>query len=63
MQYDVITLDTNIFSRNGYYLEGGMLGQLSQFKEGSAKLVVSEIVLRELHSHLNRDSPDGPELA
>lgn len=29
MQYDAITIDTNIFRHNGWHLEGGMLGQLS----------------------------------
>jgi len=52
MQYDALTLDSNIFHHNGFYLEGGMLGQLSQFREGSAQFVLSEIVLREVHKYL-----------
>lgn len=52
MQYDAITLDTNLFHHNGFNLEGGMLGQLSQFKEGSAQLVLSEIVGREVVKYL-----------
>ncbi len=52
MQYDALTLDANIFHRNGFDLEAGMLGQLSQFKEGSTQFVLSEIVIREVHKHL-----------
>lgn len=55
MKYDAITIDTNIFSKNGYNLESGLLGQLTQFKEGSVTFILSEIVLRELKRHLIRD--------
>jgi hypothetical protein len=59
MQYDVITIDTNIFRKYGYFLEGGMLGQLSQFKEGLAQMVLSEIVARELYRHLTTLAQDA----
>jgi hypothetical protein len=52
MKYDAITLDANIFFHNGFYLEGGMLGQLVQFKEGSAQFVLSEIVFREVYKYV-----------
>ncbi len=52
MKYDAITLDTNILRKNGYNLESGLLGQLTQFKEGSVQLVLSEIVLKEAFNHL-----------
>lgn len=52
MQYDAITVDTNIFDENGINLEGGMLQQLNQFGEGSAQFVLSEIVFREILRHL-----------
>ena len=39
MEYDAITLDANIFIHNGLYLEGGMLQQLHQFKEGTVQFV------------------------
>jgi hypothetical protein len=48
MSYDVVTLDTNIFANNHYDLERGLLAQLSQFKEGSARFVLSEVVLSEV---------------
>jgi hypothetical protein len=52
MKYDAITLDSNVFHTNGFYLEGGLLGQLSQFREGSATFVLSEIVVREVFKYL-----------
>jgi hypothetical protein len=52
MQYDAITLDSNVFHHNGFYLEGGMLGQLTQFREGSAQFILSEIVVREVFKYL-----------
>lgn len=55
MQYDAVTLDSNIFIQSGSDLEKGMLAQLSQFKEGSAQLILSEIVLREVDKHLKAE--------
>lgn len=52
MEYDAITIDTNIFDENGLNLESGMLKQLGQFGEGSAQFVLSEIVYREIIRHL-----------
>ncbi|MDD3029391.1 MAG: PIN domain-containing protein [Alphaproteobacteria bacterium] len=52
MKYDAITLDANIFTQNGNYLEGGLLGQLEQFKQGSVQFVLSEIVYREVLKHI-----------
>ncbi len=56
MKYDAITLDTNIFRKNGYNLEFGLLGQLTQFKAGSVQLVLSEIVCREASKHLKESA-------
>jgi hypothetical protein len=52
MQYDAITLDTNVFDQHGLNLEGGLLAQLSQFKDGLVEFVLSEIVVREVRAHL-----------
>ena len=53
MEYDAITLDSNIFiAADGIYLEGGMLAQLSQFQEGNIKFVLSDIVMREVRRRL-----------
>jgi PIN domain-containing protein len=59
MQYDAVTLDSNIFFRNGFYLEGGMLGQLVQFKEGSAQFALSEIVIREVYKYLKIEGAEA----
>ena len=52
MQYDAITIDTNIFRQNGYRLESGMLAQLNQFSGKVAGFVLSELVLRETERHM-----------
>lgn len=52
MEYDAITIDTSIFDGHGLNLEGGMLNKLSQFRDGHVCLVLSEIVVREVHQHL-----------
>jgi PIN domain len=59
MQYDALTLDANIFHRSGFYLEGGLLGQLSQFKEGSTQFILSEIVLREVDKYLKIEAKEA----
>jgi PIN domain len=59
MEYDAITLDANVFIRNALNLEGGMLAQLQQFKEGSVEFVLSEIVLRELAKHLKAHAQEA----
>lgn len=56
MKYDAITLDTNILRKNGYNLESGLLGQLTQFKQGSVQLVLAEIVYREASEHLKESA-------
>lgn len=61
MQYDAITLDTNIFRHNGFYLEGGMLGQFSQFREGSAQFVLSEIVVLEVRKYLKIEAIEATD--
>lgn len=58
MKYDAITLDTNIIRKNSYNLESGLLGQLTQFKEGSVQLVLSEIVVREVSKHLRENGQE-----
>ncbi|MEZ0170763.1 PIN domain-containing protein [Microvirga sp. TS319] len=52
MQYDAITLDTNIFVADGLRLESGILAQMSQFKSRSEKIILSEVVLREVTQKL-----------
>lgn len=52
MAYDAITIDTNMAIQGGLNLEAGLLGQLTQFKDGQVDVVLSEIVTREIHKHL-----------
>lgn len=56
MKYDAITLDTNTIERKGFSFETGLLGQLSQFKEGNAQFILSEIVVREVIKHMTRSA-------
>ncbi|WP_336966798.1 PIN domain-containing protein [Sphingobium aquiterrae] len=53
MAYDAFTIDTNLAIEGGLNLEGGLLGQLTQFKDGQIDLILSEIVVREVRKHLN----------
>jgi hypothetical protein len=52
--YSALTIDTSIFEKNGLKLNKGLLAQLHQFKDNPIKLILSDIVYRELKSHLNR---------
>jgi hypothetical protein len=56
VKYDAVTLDTNIFDQKHLNLERGVLAQFKQFAEGSAKFVLSEVVLREVFRHLKSDA-------
>jgi hypothetical protein len=55
MEYDAITLDTNVFDQNRLNLDGGMLQLLAQFKE-APQFILSEIVVREIHRHLSEQA-------
>ncbi len=52
MEYGAITVDTSIFDQKGLLLESGLLNALVQFNNKPAKLVLSEIVIREVNAHL-----------
>src|ERR1700730_7027301 len=52
MQYDVITFDTQTVESNSFHFDGGFLSKLKQFKDGPVRVVVSEIVVREIFKHL-----------
>ncbi|HJS10187.1 PIN domain-containing protein [Sphingopyxis sp.] len=52
MAYDAFTIDTNIADEASLNLTGGLLGQLTQFKDGQIEVVLSEIVVREMLKHL-----------
>jgi hypothetical protein len=52
MHYDAITFDTQTVETNSFHFGGGLLSQLKQFKDGPVRVVVSEMVVREIFKHL-----------
>ncbi|WP_153116829.1 PIN domain-containing protein [Rhodocyclus tenuis] len=54
MKYGAITLDTSIFDQQGLKLDRGLLKTLEQFNGKPIGLVLSEVVLREVHKHLSK---------
>ena len=53
-RYSALTIDTSIFIKNRLKLNKGLLAQLHQFKDNPINLILSDIVYRELKSHLDR---------
>ena len=58
MEYGAITLDTSIFDQKGLMLESGLLKTLEQFNGKPSHLVLSEIVVREVHAHLAKKASE-----
>lgn len=56
-----ISVDTCIFTENGYRLDSGILKHLEQFKGNAFKLVFSEITLREIHRHIAKHSDEAKD--
>lgn len=52
MAYDAITIDTQVVYANARSLDSGLVGQLTQFKDGPAQVVLTEVVARELQKML-----------
>ncbi|MGE3227869.1 MAG: PIN domain-containing protein [Hyphomicrobium sp.] len=52
MPYDALTIDTQTVYANGRHLDRGLVGQLVQFKDGLVQVILTEIVVRELHKML-----------
>ncbi len=52
MPYDALTIDTQTVYANGRHLDRGLVAQLVQFKDGLVQIVLTEIVVRELHKML-----------
>lgn len=59
MDYGAITVDTSIFDEKGLKLESGILKTLEQFNGKPSHLVLSEIVVREIHAHLKKKAKDA----
>lgn len=54
-----ISIDTCIFAESGYGLEYGNLKLLEQFKGNSFRLVLSEVIVGELKSHIKRNAEES----
>lgn len=59
MEYGAITIDTSIFDDKGLNLESGILKTLEQFRGKPSYLVLSEIIVREIHAHLKKKAKDA----
>jgi predicted nucleic acid-binding protein len=59
MDYGAISLDTSIFDQKGLKLESGILKTLEQFNGKPSHLVISEIVVREVHAHLKKKATES----
>lgn len=59
MAYGAITIDTSIFDQKGLNLESGLLKQLEQFKGMPSPLILSEIIVRELHAHVTKKASEA----
>ncbi|KAK0359911.1 hypothetical protein LTR94_029387, partial [Friedmanniomyces endolithicus] len=58
MKYDVLTIDTQVIHANGFDLEGGLLAQIAQFRDGSTRFVLSRVTLREILRHLTEKAEE-----
>lgn len=57
--FGAITLDTSIFDRNNLNFESGLLKHLKQFRYGSTKLIISDIVYKEVMNHLKKKTTNS----
>ena len=48
-----ISIDTTVFDDNGKQFEKGIFGQLRQFGTHPQKLIISEVVLKEIYKHFH----------
>ena len=62
MDYGAITLDTSIFDQHGLKLESGLLKTLEQFNGKPSPLILSEIIVREVISHLKKKAEESRSL-
>jgi len=59
MQYDVITIDTQVIFKTGFKLESGLLAQLRQFRTGPTRFVLSNVVRREIVKNLTTKTEEA----
>jgi hypothetical protein len=52
MEYDAITIDTQVVETNSFDFDGGLLAQLKQFAGGTTQVALSNVVAAEILKHL-----------
>ncbi|WP_288657455.1 PIN domain-containing protein [Pantoea sp. UBA6567] len=52
-KYDALLIDTSVYKNYKYKFELGVLKTLSQFKESDIEFIMTDIIQREIISHLN----------
>lgn len=52
-EYTAFSIDTSIFERQGCRIESGLFNSLSQFKDSSVQIIVTDLVHQELLKHLS----------
>ncbi|MFD1261692.1 PIN domain-containing protein [Entomomonas asaccharolytica] len=53
-EYKAIIIDTSIYEKNGLKFDRGLLKSLSQFKKSPIKLLMPDVILNEVKSHLEK---------
>jgi hypothetical protein len=59
MDYGAISIDTSIFDQKGLKLESGILKTLEQFNGKPSHLILSEIIIREVHAHIRKKATES----
>ena len=54
-----ISIDTSIFDGHYRKLESGLLKRLQQFKDSNIKVVLSDVIVKELSAHLIKDAEES----
>ena len=52
MKYEAVTFDTQTVETNGFHFDGGLLGQLKQFRGGPTQVLITDVVAREILKHV-----------
>ena len=52
MDYQALTIDTEVFKKYGHKLHSGLFATLTQFKLAPIDLIFSEIILKEVKAQL-----------
>jgi hypothetical protein len=63
MEFDALTIDTQVVETNSFDFDGGLLAQLKQFKDGPTRVVISSVVASEILKHLREKTHSAKEAA